>query len=114
MGFCAVAVLTALIILISSVSSTTMTVIVAFILWTVGSLQSTLHDLAEKAYGPARVLLQLIYLIVPKLENFDFRHEASNFIPINAVSGWNAMLHGIVYTLVVLLVAAVFFRDRQV
>jgi ABC-type transport system involved in multi-copper enzyme maturation permease subunit len=114
MNYCALAVLTALIILISTIASTTMTVISAFIIWTVGSMQSTFHDLADKAYGAAKVLLLLIYYVVPKLENFDFRQEASNFMPISVVSGWDAVLHGIGYTIVVLLLAAVFFNDRQV
>jgi ABC-type transport system involved in multi-copper enzyme maturation permease subunit len=114
MQYCALAVLTALIILISTISSTTMAVVSAFIIWGVGSLQSTLNDLAEHATGAARVLLLVIYYIVPKLENFDFRHEVSNFMPISVVSGWQAVLHGIAYTAVVLLLAAVFFNDRQV
>ena len=114
MNYCALAVLTGLIILISTVASTTMTVISAFIIWTVGSMQSTFHDLADKAYGAAKVLLLVIYYVVPKLENFDFRQEASNFMPVSIVSGWDAVLHGIGYTVVVLLLASVFFNDRQV
>jgi len=114
MSYCALGVLTALIILISTVSSTAMAVIGAFLIWAVGSLQSTFHDLAEHATGAARVLLLVIYYVVPKLENFDFRHEASNFMPISIVSGWEALLHGIGYTAIVLLLAAVFFSDRQV
>jgi len=114
MNYCALAVLTGLIILISTLASTTMTVISAFIIWTVGSMQSTFHDLAEKAYGAAKVLLLVIYFVVPKLENFDFRQEAANYMPISVVSGWDAVLHGIGYTIVVLLLAAVFFNDRQV
>jgi ABC-type transport system involved in multi-copper enzyme maturation permease subunit len=114
MNYCALAVLTALIILISTISSTTMTVISAFIIWGVGSLQSTLNDLAEHATGGARVLMLVIYYIIPKLENFDFRHEAANFMPISMVSGWQAVLQGILYAAVVLLLATIFFNDRQV
>lgn len=114
MSYCALAVLTALIILISTISSTTMTVISAFIIWAVGSLQTTIHDLAEHAEGPARVVILVLYYIVPKLENFDFRHEASNFMRISYVSGWEAALHGLGYVAVVLLLASIFFNDRQV
>jgi len=114
MSYCALGVLTALIILISTISSTAMAVIGAFLIWAVGSLQSTLHDLAEHATGAARVLLLVIYYVVPKLENFDFRHEASNFMPISLMSGWEAVLHGLGYTAIVLLLAAIFFSDRQV
>lgn len=115
MNYCAVAVLTGLIVLISTVSSTTMTVISAFIIWAVGSLQSTIHDLAEHAETAAtRLLLEVLYVIVPKLENFDFRNEVSNYLPISFVSGWDAVLQGLGYTIVVMILASIFFNDRQV
>lgn len=114
MNYCSLCVLTAIIIFISSISSTTMTVIGALIVWAVGSMQSTLHDLAEHAVGLSRATLLILYHVVPKLENFDFRHEASNLIPIHMLSAWNQILHGLGYVVVVLILAAIFFNDRQV
>jgi len=114
MSYCALAVLTALIVLISTVSSTTMTVISAFIIWVVGSLQSQIHDLAENAAGAAKLLLLVMYHLVPHLENFDFRFQASYFQPIPVPAAVSAVLSGILYTGVVLIVASVFFNDRQV
>lgn len=114
MSYCSLCVLTAIIIFISTISSTTMSVIGALIVWAVGSMQSTLHDLAEHAVGFSRATLLLLYNVVPKLENFDFRHEASNLIPINMLSAWNEILHGLGYAVVVLILAAIFFNDRQV
>lgn len=114
MSYCSLAVLTALIMLISTVASTTMTVVSAFIIWAVGSLQSQIHELAESATGATKLVLFVIYHVMPKLENFDFRHQVSNFISYSVYSGWNAVLHGIGYTLVVLILASIFFNDRQV
>lgn len=114
LSYFALAVLTALIVLISTVASTTMTVISAFIIWALGSLQETIHDLATNATGAARLLLLVIYNVVPKLENFDIRHEVSNFMSISIASVWQAVLHGILYIIVVLALASVFFSDRQV
>lgn len=114
MSYCAIAVLTALIVLISTVSSTTMTVITSFIIWAIGSLQSTIHGLAEHATGGARVILLIIYQVIPKLENFDFRREVSNYLPVSAGAGLDAILHGLGYTIVVLILASIFFNDRQV
>jgi ABC-type transport system involved in multi-copper enzyme maturation permease subunit len=115
MSYCAIAVLTALIVLISTVSSTTMTVISAFIIWIVGSLQPTIRDLAENAEIPAaKLLLRVVYTIVPKLANFDFRNEASNYLSFSYMSGLDAALQGIGYTVVVLILASIFFNDRQV
>lgn len=113
MSYFALAVLTALIMLISTVASTTMTIISAFIIWGVGSLQSTIHDLAEHAAGTVKLLLLILYYLVPKLENFDFRHEAADFMPISVASGLDALWTGALYTAVVLILAAIFFNDRQ-
>lgn len=115
MNYFAIAVLTGLIMLISTVSSTTMTVISSFIIWAVGSLQSTIHDLAEHADTAAtKLLLQVLYVVVPKLENFDFRNEVSNYLHVSYMSGWDALLQGLGYTIVVLVLASIFFNDRQV
>lgn len=114
MSYCAIAVLTGLIILISTLASTTMTVVSSFIIWAVGSLQSTIHDLAENATGAGRVILLVLYQVIPKLENFDFRHEVSNYMGYSVSSGLEAVLHGLGYTIVVLILASIFFNDRQV
>lgn len=114
MSYCSLAVLTALIMLISTVASTTMTVVSAFIIWAVGSLQSQIHDLAESATGATKLILFVIYYIVPRLENFDFRHQVSNFMSYSVYSGLNAVWIGALYTGVVLVLASIFFSDRQV
>jgi ABC-type transport system involved in multi-copper enzyme maturation permease subunit len=114
MSYFAIGVLTSLIILISTISSTTMTVISAFIIWAVGSLQSTLHDLAEHAnLAATKVLLLVLYNVVPKLENFDFRHEVANFMLIDYAGGLKAVEHGFGYVIVTLILASIFFNDRQ-
>ena len=114
MSYCALGVLTSLILLVSTISSPTMTVISAFLIWAVGSLQSTLHTLADHASGATRLLLLVLYTVLPKLENFDFRVEASNFLAMSLPAAINAVIYGIGYTIVVLVLASVFFSDRQV
>jgi len=115
MNYFAIAVLTALIVLISTVASTTMTVVSAFIIWAMGSLQSTISDLAAHAEIPVtKALLMIVYVIVPKLENFDFRHEVSNFVPVSYMAAWNPLIQGVGYIVVVMILASIFFNDRQV
>ena len=114
MSYCSLAVLTALIVLISTVSSTTMTVIAALIIWAVGSLQSQIYVLAESNGGAAKLFLLVLYYLVPHLENFDYRFQAANFVAISVPSAIGAVIVGIGYTLVVLVVASIFFSDRQV
>ena len=110
----AVAVLAAYIVLISTVSSTAMTVIASFLIWAIGSLQSQIHDLAEGAETVfQKWFFTMFYWIMPPLENFDFRHEVSNFMQVSYRAGINAAGEGILYIIIVLIVASIFFNDRQ-
>ena len=80
-----------------------------------GSLQSTINDLAAHAEIPVtKALLTIVYIVAPKLENFDFRNEVSNFAPISYMAAWNPLLQGIGYVVVVMILASIFFNDRQV
>lgn len=114
MSYCSLAVLTALIILISSVSSTTMTIIGAVLLWVVGSMQSMLLDLSTKVTGATKLLALLFFYAVPPLQNFDFRMEVSNLLKISLGSAVFALERGVLYIVVALVVAAIFFENRQV
>jgi ABC-type transport system involved in multi-copper enzyme maturation permease subunit len=114
MSYFSLAVLTALIILISSVSSTTMTIIGAVLLWVVGSMQSMLLDLSTKVTGATKLLLLILFYAVPPLQNFDFRMEVSNLLRISLGSAVFALERGLLYIIVALVVAAIFFDSRQV
>lgn len=114
MSYFAIGVLTALIIFISTISSTTMTVISAFIIWAVGSLQSQLHDLVESANNIlSKAVLKIVYTAIPKLEHFDFRNAVANFQPIDYATGLEVAAYGVAYVVIVLILASIFFNDRQ-
>jgi ABC-type transport system involved in multi-copper enzyme maturation permease subunit len=115
MSYCAVALLAAYIVLISTVSSTAMTVISAFIIWVIGSLQSQILELSLTAEAVfTKLFFNMFYWLMPPLENFDFRHEVSNFIGVSYQAGIKAAGVGVLYVIVVLLIASIFFNDRQV
>jgi len=114
MSFCSLAVVTGVILLVSTVASTVMTVISAVVIWVLGSLQSQLHDMAANAAPVAKVILLALYFVAPKLQDFDFRMEVSNYLPLSAHGAVDAVGVGILYTAVVLALATIFFNDRQV
>ncbi len=115
MSYFALAVLTGVIILVSTVSSTTMTVISSVIIWAVGSMQSMLHDLASNmTSAAARAIVLIFYYVIPRFQDFDFRQEVANYLPVSLPSATNALGVGLLYTAVVLVVASIFFNDRQV
>lgn len=113
--YCALGVFLALIVMISAVSSTTMAVVGGFIIWGIGSLQSTIQYLSEHAQVKvSSAILNVAYLIIPKFENFDFRRAVALGDPVSGTLAFDAVLHGIGYTLIVLILAVIFFNDRQV
>jgi ABC-type transport system involved in multi-copper enzyme maturation permease subunit len=115
MSYFALAILTGVIILVSTVSSTTMTVISSVIIWAVGSMQSMLHDLASNmTSAAARAIVLIFYYVIPRVQDFDFRQEVANYLPVSLPSATNALGIGLLYTAVVLVVASIFFNDRQV
>lgn len=114
MSYCSLAVMAALIMLISSVSSTTMTIIGAVLLWVVGSMQSMLLDLSTKVTGATKVLTLAFFYAVPPLQNFDFRQDVSNYLPLSLPAAVFTLERGLLYAIVALVVAAIFFSNRQV
>lgn len=114
MSYFSLAVLTALILLISSVASTTMTVIGAVLLWGVGSMQTMLLDLSTKVTGATKLLTLAFFYVVPPLQNFDFRMDVSNYQPLSLGAAIFALERGVLYAIVALVVAAIFFDNRQV
>jgi ABC-type transport system involved in multi-copper enzyme maturation permease subunit len=114
LSYFALAIFGSLVLLVSTMTSTTMTVIVGFGLWIVGSLQSTMQNLANHAEGGQRVLINVIYTIMPKLESFDARWLVSNHVPIPPVPALLTIGGGLIYLAVVLILAVLIFNERQV
>ncbi len=114
MTYVALAVLTALIMLISSVASTTMTVISAFLLWFLGSMQAQIEELVTKTVGVSHYLLYLFSHAVPPLQNFDFRPNVLNGDPIIGSAVVDALGKGLLYAVVALVFASLFIENREV
>jgi ABC-type transport system involved in multi-copper enzyme maturation permease subunit len=114
MSYFSLVVLTALIILISSVSSTTMTIIGGVLLWVVGAMQSMLLDLSTKVTGATKLLTLIFFYAVPPLQNFDFRMDVSNYAQLSPGAALFALERGLLYAVVALIIAAIFFDNRQV
>ncbi len=105
---------TAVAVLMSSLSSPVLGALIVFSLYIVGHATNILLDLPEQLKGTAgEWLLKAAYYIVPNLSNFNIRAEAANGVPV-AMSyvGW-AMAYGAVYTALALAFAALVFEDKD-
>jgi len=114
LAYFGIAVFTSAVLAVSTIASSLTTVIIGFILWMVGSLQSMSHSMIAHAEGWNRALLTAISAIVPHLDKYDFRVEAAEQLAIHAVQVERVLLHGIGYVAVCLVIAALLFNERQV
>lgn len=114
MYYCALVVFTALIIMVSTVASTTMTVICSVLIWVAGMLQGQIHHMMESQSGPGKYFLGALNVVLPHFENFDFRREIAQGVTVHYGLGGEAALHGLLYVAVVMVLAIIFFNDRQV
>lgn len=106
---------TALSVLLSSLTSPILGAIIVFSCYILGHATGILVDLPPQLQGTsAETVLTAIYYIVPNLEHFDVRAEAANGVPIApAYLAW-AVSYGAVYTLMLLVLAAFAFEEKDV
>lgn len=106
--------LTALAVLLSSVTSPILGAIIVFTAFMVGHATSILNELPDHISGVTRVMMNGAYYILPNLSNFNIRAEAANGIVVApSYVAW-AMAYGAIYTTVLLVLASLAFEDKDV
>ncbi|MBN2308465.1 MAG: ABC transporter permease [Candidatus Hydrogenedentes bacterium] len=106
---------TAFAILLSAVASPILGAVIVFCAYIAGHATGIFMDLPRQFDGTVtKRILEVAYYIVPNLSNFDIRAEAANGVPVApGYVGW-ALLYGTVYTLMLLVLAAIAFEDKDV
>jgi len=105
----------AVIIMISTVASPLMTIIASVVIWILGYLQSYLKQLADHAEQVAsKVALETFNTILPNIELFDIRVNVVDNLPISVGYLLQMARYGLLYTAVVLILAVIFFNEKQV
>lgn len=80
----------------------------------IGHFSWGLETVIEKiAPGLPRTLAQIVYTVLPDLENFNFKTEIVHHLPIPAGIHVYAILYGLFYTFFVLSLAMIIFRRRD-
>ena len=107
--------LTAIALLLSSLSSPILGAIVLFCIYVVGHATGILKDLPPQFDGTAaKTIMEAAYYVIPNLSNFDVRAEAANNVTVSAVYVLWALLYGAVYTCIFLLLAGMAFSRKDV
>lgn len=105
---------TAIAVLFSSFSTPVLSALFASTLYIVGHLSwslKLLEDLLDSS--TARGAVRLVYLILPNLEHFNVRGDLVHGVPVPWSQVGFAMLYGLAYTTLVLLLATVIFERRD-
>lgn len=80
----------------------------------IGHLSWSMEMLIKKVKsGTARAILRLLYIVLPDLENFNFKTEVVHNLPIPTKLLGISILYGVAYTAFLLILAMIVFRRRD-
>ena len=106
--------ITAVAILFSSFSTPILSSLFALAFYLIGHLSWGLELIIKKMEaGAGKVLVQGLYMILPDLENFNFRTEVVHGLPIPPGIYLSSFLYGVCYTAFILGLAVLIFRRRD-
>jgi ABC-type transport system involved in multi-copper enzyme maturation permease subunit len=113
--FLQLAVMLAIIFMVSTIASQFMTVFAGIVIWVIGYVQSYLHQLSEHAQsGFTRYSLQLMNVLLPNFQVFDLRSQVVDNLAIEPQLIFAMIRYGVLYGLVVLAIAMILFNEKQV
>jgi ABC-type transport system involved in multi-copper enzyme maturation permease subunit len=106
--------ITAVAILFSSFSTPILSSLFALGFYLIGHLSWGLELILKKMQpGPGRSLVRALFMILPDLENFNFRTEVVYGLPIPPGITLSAFFYGVCYTAFILGLAVIIFRRRD-
>ncbi|MBM3298247.1 MAG: ABC transporter permease, partial [Candidatus Aminicenantes bacterium] len=106
--------LTSVAILFSTFSTPILASLFSLSFFLIGHFSRGLQTLISKVPpGFSRTGLRMLYLVLPDLENFNFKTEVVHGLPLPAPLLLNSAAYGLFYTLLILALAVAVFRRRD-
>ncbi len=106
--------ITAVAILFSCFSTPILSSIFSLSFYVIGHFSWSLDGLIQRVRSDTtRVLLQIIYALLPDLENFNFKTEVVYGLTIQPKFYFYSAVYGLVYTLFILTLAVLIFKKRD-
>jgi len=106
--------ITALAVLLSSLTSPILGAIIAFSAYVFGHATGVFQDLPPHFDDTfAKTLLETAYYVIPNLGNFDIRAEAANDVPVSGAYVLWVSIYGLGYTVVLLILSAWAFQEKD-
>jgi len=112
--FLELAIVTAVAVMFSTFSSTSLSALFTFLVFVIGNLSSSLRDLgATLGSAATKLLLDAIYYLLPNFSLFTFRTEAANGLVPNAPMLAGGFGYAAAYIVVVITIAVAIFSRRN-
>ena len=106
--------ITAVSIFFSCFSTPILSSIFSLSFYIIGHLSWGMENLINKIKpGLGKILTQVVYTVLPDLENFNFKTEIVHHLPISPKLFFHSTLYGISYTIFILILAMLVFRKRE-
>ncbi len=107
--------ITAFAVLMSSMTSPILGAIIVFSVAVFGHATEVFRDLPPQFDGTsAKAILEAVYYLVPNLSNFDIAREAANGIEVSGSYVLWVLVYGSMYTVMLLILAALAFEEKDV
>jgi ABC-type transport system involved in multi-copper enzyme maturation permease subunit len=106
-------VITAVALLFSAFTSSTLSAIFSLAVYVIGHLSSDLKTLGEKLDTVSRAVLNTLYYLMPNLERFNLKGHVIHRLDVGMTDMALIMCYGLAYTALLLMAAAVIFQRRD-
>ncbi len=112
--FMELAVITAISILFSSFTTPILSSVFTFFLYLIGHFSQNFKFFIAKTKAPiGKLLIRVLYYILPNLEKFNIKTEVVHNLPLSSNFILYSLLYGIFYVLAVLFLSALIFHKRD-
>jgi ABC-type transport system involved in multi-copper enzyme maturation permease subunit len=111
--FVELSVVTAVAILFSSFSTAFLSGLFTMAVWIIGHLTPDLRAFGENSGGAMKVLMDLLYYVLPNFGNFDIKEQVVYGIQVSPEFVGFALLYGVVYVTLALSAATLIFERRD-
>ena len=106
-------VITAVALLFSTFTSSTLSAIFTLAIYVIGHLSADLKTFGEKMNTIGRGILNALYYVVPNLERFNLKGHVVNHVDLPSVDLLLTLAYGLSYTVMLLIVASMIFQRRD-
>ena len=106
-------VITAVSLLFSTFTSSTLSAIFSLAVYVIGHLSADLKTLGEKLDAMSRAVLHVLYYLMPNLERFNLKGHVIHRLDVGMADIALIICYGLAYTALLLMTAAVIFQRRD-